>query len=83
RSAGGLATGELHHAAGHDQPQPPLNTRQSREALQAQHRPAHRSGRSAKIEADPEPKALILARIATLTFAQIVSDLRATFPPDR
>ena len=52
--------------------QPPFNTRQSREDLQAEHRRAHRSGRPGKIEGDPELEAFILARIDTLTFAQIV-----------
>ena len=62
---------------------PPLNAPLTRDEVQAEHRRAHRSGRPAKIEGDPELEAFIRARIDTLTFAQIVSEVRATFPPDR
>jgi hypothetical protein len=63
--------------------QPPLNTRQTREALQAEHRRAHRSGRPGKIEGDPDLEAFILARIATLTFDQIIAAIHEHFPSDR
>ncbi len=39
--------------------------------------------RSAKIEANPEVLAFILARIETLTFGQIPAAIKASFPPDR
>lgn len=61
----------------------PFNAAFTREDVLAEHRRAHRSGRPAKIEGDPELQAFILARIETMTFAQIVSEVRATFPPDR
>ena len=51
---------------------PPLNAPLTRDEVQAEHRRAHRSGRPAKIEGDPELEAFIRARIDTLTFAQIV-----------
>jgi hypothetical protein len=63
--------------------QQPLNAPKTREEVQAEHRRAHRSGRPGKIEGDPELEAFILAQIDTLTFAQIVSEVRATFPPAR
>ncbi len=55
----------------------------TREEVFAAHRRAHRRGHPGKIEGDPELEAFILARIDTLTFGQIVSEVRATFPPDR
>ena len=63
--------------------QQPLNAPKTREEVQAEHRSEHRMGVPSKIASDPELEAFILARIATLTFAQIVSEVRATFPPDR
>ena len=63
--------------------QPPLNTPKTRAQSQAAHRRAHRPGQPSKIESDPELEAFILARIDTLTYAQIVSEVRTTFPPDR
>ena len=47
------------------------------------HRRAHRPGRPGKIEGDPELAAFIRARIDTLTYAQIMSEVRGAFPPDR
>ena len=35
------------------------------------------------MEADPEVKAFILARLDTHTFDDIVADLKAAFPPER
>ena len=55
----------------------------TREQMLAAHRRTHRPGWPGKIEGDPELAAFIRARIDTLTFAQIVSEVRATFPPDR
>jgi hypothetical protein len=49
----------------------------------AEHRRAHRRGYPARIAADPELQAFILARIDRLTFAQIVDEVKAHFPPDR
>ena len=62
---------------------PPLKALPTHEDMIAAHRRAHRPGRPGKIEGDPELEAFIRARIDTLTFAQIVSEVRATFPPDR
>jgi hypothetical protein len=72
-----LSTGIEHPA------KPALNAPLTRDEVQAEHRRAHRSGRPGKIEGDPELQAFIRARIDTLTFAQIVAEVRATFPPDR
>ena len=62
---------------------PPFNAPLTRDEVQAEHRRAHRSGRPGKIDGDPELQAFIGARLDTLTFAQIVSEVRANFPPDR
>ncbi len=56
----------------------PVNT-----DVKAAHRAAHKRGLPARIEADPELKAFILARIDTLTFDDIVAALKASFPPER
>jgi hypothetical protein len=61
----------------------PVKALPTRAEMIAAHRRAHRPGRPGKIESDPELEAFILARIETLTFAQIVTKVRATFPPDR
>ena len=66
-----------------DPVKPPFNAPQTREEAHAAHRRAHRRGNPAKIEADPELQAFILARIDKMTFAKIVSEVRATFPPER
>ena len=47
------------------------------------HRATHKRGGLSKVEADPELRAFILARIDTLTFEDIVAELKAAFPPDR
>lgn len=44
---------------------------------------AHGSGHPGKIESEPELQAFIPARNYRLTFAQIVTYIRPTFPPDR
>jgi hypothetical protein len=49
----------------------------------AEHRRAHRSGVPARITSDPELEAFIRARIDRLTFAEIVAEVAANFPPDR
>ncbi|WP_439527075.1 hypothetical protein [Roseovarius mucosus] len=47
------------------------------------HRRAHRPGKPAKIDADPELQAFIRARINRLTFAEIAQDVSRIFPPAR
>lgn len=51
----------------------------SKTPLQPQRRTEIRS----RIEADPELRTFILARIATLTFDQVIADIAAHFPPAR
>ena len=46
-------------------------------------RAAHRPGTPSRIEADPELRAVILARIDRLTFDAVVSELAAHVPPER
>ena len=64
-------------------PSNPAKAPLTRDEVLAEHRRAHRSGRPSKIESDPELQAFIAARIDRMTFAQIVSEVRTTFPPDR
>lgn len=52
-------------------------------AFAAQYRRQHRPGTPSKITADPELQAVIRARINTLTYAQIIAELAAAFPPER
>ena len=47
------------------------------------HRRAHKSGRPAKIDTDPDLRAFIEARIDHFTFAEIARQVAAQFPPDR
>lgn len=49
----------------------------------AEHRRAHRSGVPSRITSDPELEAFIRARIGHMTFAQILSEVAAAFPPRR
>ena len=49
----------------------------------AAHRRAHRKGLPSRILSDPELETFIRARIDTLTFAEIVTEVDATFPPNR
>jgi hypothetical protein len=49
----------------------------------AAHRRAHRSGVLSRIASDPNLEAFIRARIDTLTFAEIVKEVDAAFPPNR
>lgn len=49
----------------------------------AAHRAAHKRGGLPKVEADPEVKAFIIARLDRLTFTDIVAELKQAFPPDR
>mgnify|MGYP001189147548 CR=1 FL=1 len=51
--------------------------------VKAMHRATHKRGGLSKVEADPELRAFILARIDTLTFDAIVAELKAAFPPER
>ncbi|MFZ1339362.1 MAG: hypothetical protein WAS26_09960, partial [Paracoccaceae bacterium] len=44
---------------------------------------AHRPGRLTPIEADPELRAYIAARIDRLTFEEVIAEVRASFPPER
>ena len=46
-------------------------------------RAAHRSGSPSRLDADPELRAFVLSRIATLTYDQIVQAVAASFPPAR
>ncbi len=57
----------------------PLTTAENNAA----HLRAHRKGLPSRILADPELEAFIRARIDTQTFAEIVKEVDATFPPDR
>ena len=52
-------------------------------ATRAAHLAAHRPGTPSKIDGDPELRAFIIARLDTPKFAEIVAEVRATFPPDR
>jgi hypothetical protein len=61
----------------------PLNEPSTLPPIAADHRRAHRSGVPARIASDPELEAFIRARIGHLTFAQIVAEVAATFPPNR
>ncbi|MBU3031641.1 hypothetical protein [Paracoccus marinaquae] len=48
-----------------------------------EHRRAHRSGRPAIIDTDPELQAFILARLDRLTYHQVAAAIAEHFPPDR
>jgi hypothetical protein len=61
----------------------PLNEPSPLPPIAADHRRAHRSGVPARIASDPELEAFIRARIDRLTFAEIVAEVAATFPPGR
>ncbi|THD81537.1 hypothetical protein E7811_16665 [Aliigemmobacter aestuarii] len=47
----------------------------------SEHRRKHKPGRPPKIEGDPELRAFIAARVASLTFHQIADEVAAHFPP--
>ena len=49
----------------------------------AEHRRRHRPGFVSKIDADPELRAFIEARIDTMTFAALEEAVAASFPPER
>lgn len=59
----------------------PLKALPASADILAAHLRAHRPGRPSKIKSDPDLEAFILARIDRLTVAQIVSEVRAAFPP--
>ncbi len=48
----------------------------------ARHRRQHRTGRLSKIDANPDLRAFVLARIDRLTFADIAAEAAAHFPPE-
>ena len=62
---------------------PPLNRALTRGENAAAHRRSHKAGTPRKIESDPDLQAFILARIDTFTFKKIVTQIAATFPPER
>lgn len=49
----------------------------------ATHRSRHLMGVPSKIEADPELRAFIVARIHSLTFTEIAAQVAEAFPPSR
>lgn len=49
----------------------------------AKHRRAHRAGVPAKLDADPELRGFVQARLATMTFDDIVRAVADAFPPPR
>lgn len=51
--------------------------------LKADHRRAHKRGIPAKIDANPDLRAFIIARLETHTFTAICAEAAAHFPPDR
>ena len=51
--------------------------------INAAHRRAHRSGVLPRIASDPELEAFIRTRIDYQTFAEIIKDVDAAFPPNR
>lgn len=48
-----------------------------------EHRRAHKFGRPAKIDVDPELEAFLLARVDRMTFDEMADDVAAHFPPKR
>ena len=53
------------------------------EALPTEHRREHRPGVQRRIDADPELRAFVRARIDRLTFIEIADEIAAHFPPAR
>lgn len=53
------------------------------EALPSEHRREHRPGVQRRIDADPELRTFIRARIDRLTFVEIADEVAAHFPPAR
>lgn len=49
----------------------------------ATHRSRHKMGVPSKIEADPDLRAFIVARIHRLTFPEIAAQVAEAFPPER
>jgi hypothetical protein len=49
----------------------------------AEHRRQHRAGVPAKLDADPELRGFVQARLATMTFDDIVQAVADAFPPPR
>ncbi|HRO10952.1 hypothetical protein [Amaricoccus sp.] len=48
-----------------------------------EHRRLHRPGVQAKLDADPELQAFVLARLDRLTFHNIAAEVAQYFPPER
>jgi hypothetical protein len=63
--------------------QRPLKTPLTAHDPLAEHRRQHRAGSPAKLNTDPELRDFVNARLATLTFDQIIAEVAHTFPPDR
>lgn len=61
----------------------PLQATLECDAAPSDHRRAHRPDRPANIDADPELRAFILARIDRMTFHQLADAVAETFPPAR
>jgi hypothetical protein len=49
----------------------------------AEHRRQHRPGHPARLDADAELRAFVLARLDAMTYHQLEAAVAATFPPDR
>jgi hypothetical protein len=63
--------------------QPPLKPPLTAYDPLAEHRRLHRTGFLAKLDTDPELRVFVNARLATLTFDQIIAEVARTFPQDR
>lgn len=61
----------------------PVNDRSMTDEARLAHIGAHRRGMPAKLALDPELRAFVEARLPSMTFAAIVADVAAHFPPDR
>ncbi|MFO1208688.1 MAG: hypothetical protein U1E40_05615 [Amaricoccus sp.] len=53
------------------------------DAPPSEHRRLHRPGVQAKLDADPELQAFVLARLDRLTFKNIAAEVAQCFPPER
>lgn len=49
----------------------------------SEHRAEHRPGNQPKLDADPELRAFVMARLDRMTFQAITEDVAAAFPPER
>lgn len=48
-----------------------------------EHRRAHRPGRPAKLDTNPELRAFVQARIDRMTFVELAEEIARHFPPDQ